>query len=64
MKCTMCGRVYPLHKLYCATSGRGANENCTENCVLICENCIKVIDEWVDEVVEKLKVIIDEEVEK
>jgi len=59
MKCTMCGKHYPLCELYCLTSGRGANENCTENCVLICENCMKAIDGWVKETVEKLKVIVD-----
>ena len=59
MKCTMCGKHYPLYELYCLTSGRAANENCTEYCVLICENCMKRMNEQVEEIINEVKCMLE-----
>ena len=40
MKCAICKKDFELHELFCLTSFRGANSNCSEECLLVCKNCL------------------------
>ena len=53
MKCSLCGREYPLYDLLCLNRGRTANRQCEEeHHLVLCPDCQKVVYETLKGIVE------------
>jgi len=43
VKCSLCGKEFEVYDLFCLNRGGGANSLCDSECILLCENCLKVV---------------------
>ncbi|MCD6593128.1 hypothetical protein J7L00_03490 [Candidatus Bathyarchaeota archaeon] len=56
MKCSLCGKEYPLYDLLCMNRGRTANRLCKEqHHLVLCSNCQRIVYETLKGIMEAEK---------